>query len=103
MLKQLLSITCKVEWCGVAALGISAVDVLWGTEFLDPGQAALLSSVQQGSITPQQVLDVCVSVFHHVQRHVAVTVLLGRVCSMLNREEIDFFSFSSHCRKIIVI
>lgn len=78
-------ITCKVERCGVASLCVSAVNVLRGAEFLDSGQAALLSSIQQGGITPQQVLDVCVSIFHHVQRHVAVTVLLGWVGSMLNR------------------
>ncbi len=83
--KQLVLITCEVERCGVAALCVSAVDILWGAEFLDSGQAALLGSVQQGSITPQQVLDVCVSIFHHVQRHVAVTVLLGWVGSVLNK------------------
>lgn len=69
-------ITCEVEGCGVASLCVSAVDVLWRAQFLDSGQAALLGGVQQGGVPPQQVLDVCVSVFHHVQRHVAVTVLL---------------------------
>ena len=84
-LKQIVCITCEVERCGVASLCVSAVDILWGAELLDSGQAALLCSVQQGSVAPQQVLDVCVAVLHHVQRHVAITVLLGGVGSVLNR------------------
>lgn len=87
-------ITCEVEWCGVAPLCVSAVDILWGAEFLDSGQAALLGSVQQGGITPQQVLDVCVSIFHHVQWHVTITVLLGWIGSVLNKE--FEFLFSIH-------
>lgn len=90
MSKQHMLITCEVEWCGVAPLCVSAVDILWGAELLDPGQAALLGSVQQRCIPPQQVLDVRVSVFHHVQRHVAVTVLLGWVGSVLNKESLSF-------------
>ena len=70
---------------GVASLRVSAVDVLWRAELLDPGQAALLGGVQQGGVAPQQVLDVRVSIFDHVQRHVAVAVLLGGVGSVLNR------------------
>lgn len=89
--KQLALITCEVEWCGVAPLCVSAVDILWGAQLLDSGQAALLGSVQQGSITPQQVLDVCVSIFHHVQWHVAVSVLLGWVGSVLNKIYIYIF------------
>lgn len=80
----LKALTCQVKRCGVASLRVSAVDVLWRAELLDSGQAALLGSVQQGGVAPQQVLDVRVSVFDHVQRHVAVTVLLGRVGSVLN-------------------
>lgn len=74
-----------MEWCGVASLCVSAVDIFWGAEFLDSGQASLLGSIKQRSVAPQQVLDVCVSVFHQVQRHVAIPVLLGWVSSMLNR------------------
>lgn len=81
--KQL--ITCEVERRGVASLCVSAVDVLWGAELLHSGQAALLGSVQQGGVTPQQVLNVCVSIFDHVQRHVAVAVLLGWVGAVLNK------------------
>lgn len=84
-------ITCEVKWCGVASLCVSAVDIFWGAEFLDSGQAALLGGVQQCGITPQQVLDVCVSIFHHVQWHVAITVLLGWIGSMLN-ERVKFVS-----------
>lgn len=78
--------TCEVKRCGVAPLCVSAVDILRGAELLDPGQAALLGSIQQSGIAPQQVLDVRVPIFHHVQRHVAITVLLAWVGSMLNRK-----------------
>lgn len=83
--KQPGHVTCQVERRGVAALRVSAVDVLWRAELLHSGQAALLGSIQQGGVAPQQVLDVRVSVFDHVQRNVAVSVLLGRVGSVLNR------------------
>lgn len=87
---QQVQITCQVQRRGVASLRVSAVDVFRGAEFLHSGQAALLGSVQQGGVAPQQVLDVCVSIFDHVERHVAVTVLLGRVGSVLNKE-FEFF------------
>lgn len=72
-----------MERRGVAPLGVSTVDILRRAKFLHPGEAALLSSVQQGGIPTQQVLDVRVPVLHHVQRDVAVTVLLGGVRAML--------------------
>lgn len=78
-------ITCQVQRCGVASLRVSAVDVLWRAELLDSGQAALLGSVQQGGVAPQQVLDVRVAVFDHIQRHVAVSILLRRVGAVLNK------------------
>lgn len=71
---------------GVASLRVSAVDVLWGTQLLNPGQAALLCRIQQGSVAPQQVLDVRVSIFDHVQGYVAITVFLGRVGAVLNNQ-----------------
>lgn len=79
-----------MQRCGVAPLSVSAVDVFWGAEFLHSGKAALLGSVQQGGVPPQQVLDVCVSVFHHVQRNVAISVLLGRVRSVLT-DSLNYF------------
>lgn len=71
---------------GVASLRVSAVDVFWGTQLLNPGQAALLCRIQQGSVAPQQVLDVRVSFFDHVQRYVAITVFLGGVGAVLNNQ-----------------
>lgn len=93
MQKQLVPITCKVEWRGVAALSVSTVDVLWGAKFLDTSQATFFGSIQQGSITPQKVLDVSVSILHHVEWHVAITVLLGGVCPMLNIEAVIMVNF----------
>jgi len=101
MSKQLLLITCQVEWCGVAPLCVSAVNILWRAKFLDSCEAALLGSIQEGGITPQQVLDVCVSIFNHVQWYVAVTVLLGWVGSVLNRE-FYFFSTPIHINICVI-
>ncbi len=92
-----MQITCEVQRRGVASLRVSAVDVFWGAEFLNSGEAALLGSVQQGSVAPQQVLDVRVSIFDHVQRHVAVSVLLGWISAVLKTQGL---SFSLFCIKV---
>ena len=70
-------------------MGVSTVDVVGAAEFVDVGQTALLSGVQQGGVAPQQVLDVRVALLHQVQGRVPVTVLLGGVCAVLGgrREE----------------
>lgn len=81
-------VTCKVQWCGVPALCVSAVDVFRAAEFLHSSQTALLGGIQQGGVSTQQVLDVRVSVLHHVQSHVAITVLLRWVSAVLKREYI---------------
>lgn len=75
-----------MQWCGVPALCVSAVDVFRAAEFLHSSQTALLGGIQQGGVSTQQVLDVRVSVLHHVQSHVAITVLLRWVSAMLKRE-----------------
>lgn len=77
------SVTCEVQRCRVASLRIPTVDVVGATQFLHPGQATLLSGVQQRGISPQQVLDVGVPVLHQVQGCVPVPVLLGRVRPVL--------------------
>lgn len=76
-------LTRQVQRCGVSSLRVPAVDVFWRTQLLHSCQAAFLCSVQQSSIAPQQVLDVGVPVFDHVQWDVAIAVLLGRVGSVL--------------------
>ncbi len=86
MLNDECYVTCEVQWCRVPALCVSAVDILRAAQFLHSGQTALLSGIQQGGVSTQKVLDVCVSVFYHVQSRVAITVLLRRVCTMLKGE-----------------
>lgn len=83
LLLLLLLLTSQVQWRGVSSLRVAAVDVVGAAQLLHPRQAAFLSSVQQGRIAAQQVLDVGVAVFHQVQRRVAVPVLLGRVGTVL--------------------
>ena len=78
--------TCQVQWGGVASLRIPTVDIVGAAQLLHPGQAAFLSGVQQGSVSPEQVLDVGVPVLHQVQRRVPVPVLLGGVGSVLEME-----------------
>lgn len=72
-----------MEGCRVAPLCVPAVDIPCAAEFFHAGQAAFLSRVQQCRVSPQQVLDVGVALFHQVQRCVTVTILLGRIGAVL--------------------
>lgn len=80
-------VTCEVQRGRVASLCVPTVNVVRAAQLLHPCQTAFLSSVQQCSVSSQQVLDVSVPVFHQVQGRVPIPVLLGWVCSMLDREE----------------
>lgn len=62
---------------------VSTVNVVLSTEFLHSSQAAFLGGVQQGGVTPQEVLDVRVGIFHQIQRGVTVPVFPGWVGAML--------------------
>lgn len=95
-------VTCKVQWCGVPALCVSAVDVFRAAEFLHSSQTALLGGIQQGGVSTQQVLDVRVSVLHHVQSHVAITVLLRWVSAVLKKEYI-YMLVQRGCVTLIII
>ena len=64
-------------------MGVSTVDVVGAAEFVNAGQTALLSGVQQGGVAPQQVLDVPLPILHQVQGGVPIPVLLGGVRSVL--------------------
>ncbi len=48
-----------------------------------PGPGSLFGGIQKRCISSQQVLDICVSLLHHIQWSVSVPILLGGVCSML--------------------
>lgn len=81
-----------MQRCGVSPLCVPTVDVVSSAEFLHSSQTAFLGGIQQGGVTPQEVLNICVTVFHQIQRCVTVPVLPGWVSAMLetgNNQELE--------------
>jgi hypothetical protein len=75
-----------MQWCGVPSLRVSAVDIIRREQPLYARQVALLGGLEQSSVAPQQIRHVLVALLHQVQRRVAVTVLLVRVCPVLQEQ-----------------
>jgi len=75
--------TSKVEGCGVSPMLVPAVDVLGCDQLLHAVQVPLLCSIQEGRVSPKEVSDVTVWLFHHVQRDQVITVATVYISTML--------------------